>query len=68
MSALSFSGPQSLHSKTRIQPLACSAGRSCHCNLRIGQVYAFSVFKKPLNYLIQVATVGRRTEGASLGG
>src|ERR1051326_5401368 len=27
-------------------------------HLCIGQVYAFSVFKKPLNYLIQVATVG----------
>ena len=27
-------------------------------HLAIGQVYAFSVFKKPLNYLIQVATVG----------
>ena len=27
-------------------------------HLAIGQVYAFSVFKKPLNYLIHVATVG----------
>jgi MFS family permease len=27
-------------------------------HLAIGQVYAFSVFKKPLNYLIQVSTVG----------
>jgi MFS family permease len=27
-------------------------------HLAIGQVYAFSVFKKPLNYLIQVAAVG----------
>jgi MFS family permease len=27
-------------------------------HLAIGQVYAFSVFKKPLNYLLQVATSG----------
>src|ERR1700761_791400 len=27
-------------------------------HLAIGQAYAFSVFKKPLNYLVQVATVG----------
>ncbi len=27
-------------------------------HLAIGQVYAFSVFKKPLNYLVQVSTVG----------
>jgi hypothetical protein len=27
-------------------------------HLAIGQVYAFSVFKKPLNYLLQVATTG----------
>src|SRR5271170_127363 len=27
-------------------------------HLAIGQVYAFSVFKKPLNYLVQVATSG----------
>jgi MFS family permease len=27
-------------------------------HLAIGQVYAFSVFKKPLNYMIQVATSG----------
>ncbi|HEV2380822.1 MAG TPA: OFA family MFS transporter [Terriglobia bacterium] len=27
-------------------------------HLAIGQVYAFSVFKKPLNYLVQVSTTG----------
>jgi MFS family permease len=27
-------------------------------HLAIGQAYAFSVFKKPLNYLVQVSTVG----------
>ncbi|HLJ89737.1 MAG TPA: OFA family MFS transporter [Candidatus Angelobacter sp.] len=27
-------------------------------HLAIGQAYAFSVFKKPLNYLVQIATVG----------
>ena len=32
-------------------------------HLCIGQVYAFSVFKKPLNYLIQVATVGGGLKG-----
>ena len=33
-------------------------------HLAIGQVYAFSVFKKPLNYLVQVSTVGWRTSGS----
>ena len=30
-------------------------------HLAIGQAYAFSVFKQPLNYLIQVSTAGRGT-------
>jgi hypothetical protein len=34
--------------------LVLPAALSIH--LAIGQVYAFSVFKKPLNYLVQVST------------
>jgi MFS family permease len=57
MAALSFldrnrSIAQPGFSRWLVPPAALSI------HLAIGQAYAFSVFKKPLNYLVQVATVG----------